>query len=196
MPPLPESGIMRVNSGHDSNIERELVIAETEQYKHRFFNTSIPRFDFPAPVVLTANPQEEERWHRPPTPVPPNVMFVRLRTSGTNLHLVRKAASAWTFLGVPIVLTFMAYYTGEPTAYPHVTESIEGPAYTWKQRHINSYWCPTPAFMQYALALVRDTAAVIPRLVTMCGSLESGYCKDCRSCETYYWQTLKRMKGE
>ena len=62
MPTLDEvgDGIVRINSGHDSNIGRDEVIRATEQYPRRFFNTSIAKFDFPAPVVLTANPREEE----------------------------------------------------------------------------------------------------------------------------------------
>jgi hypothetical protein len=34
------------------------------------------------------------------------------------------------------------------------------------------------------------------RLVSYCGSLEGSYCRLCRNCETYYLQTIKRMKGE
>ena len=82
-------GIVRVNCGNDSNNQREHVIASTAQYPRRFFNTSIPRFDFPGPVVLTANPKEEDEakyayplrdgdgWKAPAD----NIMFVRLRTS-------------------------------------------------------------------------------------------------------------------
>jgi hypothetical protein len=61
--PSPEkvdTGIVRMNCGHDSNIERDLVIETSKQYKEVFFNTSIPNLDFPGPVVLTANPKEEE----------------------------------------------------------------------------------------------------------------------------------------
>ena len=67
MPTLEEvgDGIVRVNSGHDSNIGRDEVIRATEQYPRRFFNTSIAKFDFPAPVVLTANPKEEEPVAQP-----------------------------------------------------------------------------------------------------------------------------------
>ena len=49
MPTLDEvgDGIVRINSGHDSNIGRDKVIRATEQYPRRFFNTSIAKFDFP-----------------------------------------------------------------------------------------------------------------------------------------------------
>ena len=41
-------------------------------------------------------------------------MFVRLRTSATNLRLVDQAVAAWTAAQVPVVITFMAYYDHEP----------------------------------------------------------------------------------
>ena len=50
-------GIVRVNCGNDSNNQREhVILASTAEYPRRFFNTSIAKFDFPGPVVLTANP--------------------------------------------------------------------------------------------------------------------------------------------
>src|SRR4030043_2218245 len=48
--------IVRVNSGHDSNLQKDLVLEVTKQYPKKFYNTSIPNFDFPAPVVFTCNP--------------------------------------------------------------------------------------------------------------------------------------------
>lgn len=179
MPTVEEvgNGIMRVNCGHDSNIEREKVIKETAIYKHRFFNTSIPKFDFPAPVVLTANPKEEKDYF---TKTAPNLMFVRLRVSSTNLNLIDCAVKYWSLEPIPVVLTFMAYYTDPPTKKE----------YEWKVRHINSYWCPTRDFMAYVLEREQDIGG---RGVTMCGTLESNFCKDCRNCETYYWQSLRYM---
>jgi hypothetical protein len=177
-------GIMRVNSGHDSNHEREMVIKATEIYPHRFFNTSIAKFDFPAPVVLTANPFEETRkyYTKIPNKIPKNLMFVRLRTSSTNLKLVREATQNWTAEGIPVVLTFMSYYSQEPPSKV---------LYEWKVRHINSYWCATKEFIESTLKSFKEEFG---RLVTMCGTPTSNLCKDCRNCETYYWQTLKHMK--
>jgi len=198
--PDPEEvgdGIVRVNCGHDSNIGRDEVIAATARYPRRFFNTSIPRYDFPAPVVLTANPGEEasfttplshgKDWRSPAE----NLMFVRLRTSATNLCLVNQAVAAWTAAQVPVVLTFMAYYDAEPGVPPRILEVVGGPCYEWRVRHINSYWCPTPAFIRWVMGLFKDN-----RLVSSCGSLDGPYCRLCRNCETYYLQTVKRMKGE
>ena len=125
--PTPEEvgdGIVRMNCGNDSNNQRDLVIETAKKYQRFFFNTSIPRFDFPGPVVLTANPKEEQEgsyampnwhgddWHSPAA----NLMFVRLRTSATNLRLVDRAVAAWTAAKVPVVITFMAYYDHEPVS--------------------------------------------------------------------------------
>ena len=77
--PTPEEvgdGIVRMNCGNDSNNQRDRVVETAKQYQRYFFNTSIPRFDFPGPVVLTANPKEEQEGsyamptigtRRPPT---------------------------------------------------------------------------------------------------------------------------------
>jgi hypothetical protein len=193
--PDPEEvgdGIVRVNCGHDSNIGRDEVIAATAKYPRRFFNTSIPTFAFPAPVVLTANPQEEEMGADPYGIKPPdNLTFARLRVSATNLNLIRKQVSRWSDWLVPVVLTFMAYYDREPKVPEEVATSVGGPCYEWRVRHINSYWCPTAGFIRYVMGLFRGN-----RLVSYCGSLEGSYCRLCRNCETYYLQTIKRMKGE
>jgi len=194
--PTPEEvgdGIVRVNCGHDSNIEREKVIKETEQYPRKFFNTSMPYLDFPAPVVFTANAEEEKPAKRPGQMKVDfkNSMFVRLRVSGTNLQHIQNAASAWTDWEIPVVLTFMAYYDKEPP-WDENNPMCRDEAYIWKTRHVNSYWCATKAFMVYVLNKMRP----ISRLVSLCGGLESNYCRECRNCETYYWQTIKRMRGE
>jgi hypothetical protein len=173
-------------------------IETAKKYKHAFYNTSIARFDFPGPVVLTANPKEEDhkfyhypklhqdQWISPAS----NLMFVRLRVSPTNLALIASATAAWTEAQVPVVLTFMAYYTEEPKA-PVIEILAAGKCYEWKVRHINSSWCPTPTFIQYVLRQHRDN-----RLVSYCGSLAGSYCRLCRNCETYYIQTVKRLRGE
>jgi hypothetical protein len=195
--PDPEEvgdGIVRVNCGHDSNIGRDEVIAATAKYSRRFFNTSIPKFDFPAPVVLTANPREEVPAYQPiflSDGPPANLMFVRLRVSSTNLHHIAEAVKRWTGQDVPVVLTFMAYYDAEPQVPAEVRASVGGPCYEWRVRHINSYWCPTAAFVRWVMAAYRGN-----RLVSYCGSLEGSYCRLCRNCETYYLQTIKRMKSE
>ena len=201
--------IVRMNSGHDSNFQRDLVIETAQKYRRYFFNTSIPNFDFPGPVVFTANPKEEEPALTPLSNawpsryrlwVPENIMFVRLRISASNLQLVKLAIKAWTDLQIPIVLTFMAYYERE--ALDATICDIDAKTlnkfsvaksdyYTWKTRHINSYYCPTKEFIAYVL---KEMKMVGGRLVTLCGTLDSNYCRDCKNCENYYYQTVKQIK--
>jgi hypothetical protein len=185
-----------MNSGHDSNLEKDTVIEAAKKYKHFFFNTSIPNFDFPGPVVFTANPKEEEFvWHPlvekgdgvKRIPIKQlqfldNLMFIRLRASITNIDLLRHAITGCTGYKIPIILTFMAYYDDPPV----MDENL----YTWKKRHINSYWCPTQKLMKHVLSEVEPYGH---RLVTICGRLDSNWCRDCHNCETYYWQAKKRL---
>ena len=193
--PTPEEvgdGIVRMNCGNDSNNQRDLVIEAAKKYQRFFFNTSIPRYDFPGPVVLTANPKEEDEAHYArPCLGPQNLMFVRLRTSSTNLRLVDRAVVSWTAAQIPVVITFMSYYDHEPVVPLDVAAAVSGPCYEWRVRHINSYWCPTRNFMCHVLNRYAGN-----RLVSMCSSLNSGYCRNCRNCETYYLQTMKRLRGE
>jgi hypothetical protein len=187
-------GIVRMNCGNDSNNQRELVIETAQRYRRYFFNTSIPRYDFPGPVVLTANAREEVPAHQPifiGEPPPANLMFVRLRVSSTNLRYIDDAVLRWTVQQVPVVLTFMAYYDVEPKIPTDVQVAVEGPCYEWRVRHINSYWCPTKEFMRWVMARYAQN-----RLVSMCSSIGSAYCRDCRNCETYYVQSMKRLRGE
>ena len=129
------------------------------------------------------------------------LMFNRLRVSPTNLDLIEDAIREWPLIGVPVVLTFMAYYDQDPPGC--VREPIcegscltcfmydEIPAYVWQVRHLNSYWCPTKQFKQYVLQRMKK---IWGRLVTMCGTLDSNYCKDCGNCEIFYKQTMKHLQ--
>jgi len=198
VPSVPEpeevgDGIVRMNCGNDSNVERELVIATARQYQHAFFNTSFPPLDFPGPVVWTANPNEENvcSSFNLDRPVRRNLMFVRLRVSGTNLPQIDRGVKGITNCQVPVVLTFMSYYSQVPVVDEVEVGLPAAECYVWKVRHINPYWCPTPAFMRKVLERYNDN-----RLVSMCGSIDTPYCRACRNCESYYWQTIKRMKGE
>lgn len=181
-------GIVRINSGNDSNIERERVILSTKRYPKRFFNTSIPEFDFPDPVVFTANPNEEVGVWFPgyfECKSFINLMFVRLRTSSTNLPIVAQAAKQWGDAGVPVLLTFMRYYD------EHVFAKQDKKQYVQRTHIKNSYWCPTASFMQYALKFVREFNSKIE----MCGTFVSNFCKDCLNCEKYYYLAKKRLKN-
>ena len=195
MPTVEEvgKGLLRINSGHDSNLEREKVIAATDAFPRRFFNTSIPRLDFPAPVVLTANPKEEESFFPPPDPVPDCLMFVRLRTSSTNLWLIKQAVDAWTDVGVHVVLTFMAYYDHRPgEELPGLHHNFQ--IYEWKVRHTNPYWCATEPFIRHVLKAMRSRSPLARRLVTMCGTPTSRWCRDCGNCIGHWYLANQRMR--
>lgn len=214
--PTPEevgSDVVRMNSGHDSNLQKDLVLETAAQYKHVFFNTAIPDFDFPAPVVFTANAKEEEpgwcpivnRWKKNRRLHPKHeklfdrIMFVRVRVSPTNWKYVEEMVACWTAKDIPVVLTFMAYYSQDPPGlekgvdafYLHVESGDLGyVAYTWKKRTLNSYWCPTRGYMVHCLSHMKKYGG---RLVTICGTLDNGKCSDCHNCDSYYWQTYKHM---
>jgi len=192
-------GIARMNAGHDSNYRRGEVIRQAKKYKHAFYNTSIPQFDFPGPVVFTANPKEEDvptiimAKELPSDEELKKIMFIRLRVSASNLDLVGDQISCWVRLDIPVVLTFMAYY--EDNALQKVLEKVPEAQvyYEWKVRHVNSYYCPTKNFKKMVMKRMNRIGG---RLVSMCGTFESNQCVDCKNCETFYWQTMKHLKGE
>lgn len=224
--------IVRVNSGHDSNLQSGRVIETTQHYSHKFYNTSIPDFGFPGPVVFTCN-------GRRPLMVecPENVMFVRIRCNTWDdiQYLVKWYAGRQ---GVPVVLTFMRYYGDEAAHGADTPIPTDCGDYEFRTHVSNAYWCPTPEaqvrmMRRYTLA---DTPSPIPspnggrgqdveRLtvpsgsqphssspsqwgrirppaggkgqgdggIRMCGTPWSSYCRDCRNCEFYYWETMRRM---
>ena len=193
------AGVFVHNCGHDSNLQKKLVLETAKVYKKVFFNTSIPNFEFPSPVVYTANPKEEEPAFLiyKEKPVPKNLMFVRLRISATNLPYIKEAVNHYTSIHVPVMLTFMSYYSKEPKAANVSTLGSLGvelwgvQCYEWRIRHINSYYCPTKKFIQIVMNHFSDN-----RLVSMCSSINDSYCRACRNCETYFIQTAKRLHGE
>jgi len=196
-PDIVGDGIVRVNAGHDSNIERELAIEQASRYKNYFFNTSIPNFDFPAPVVYTANREEElpPRSHSyPPNIVPANLMFVRLRVSASNLDKMLSLITSWVLADVPVVLTFMAYYEDEELEcvkrFSHPYLSTVDTLYEKKVHVKNTYWCATEQ-MKRAVCEILQVGR--NRLLSMCGTITSSRCKDCMNCVSHYWITKRRM---
>lgn len=173
IPEPDDSKIIRMNSRHDSNIQKELVLATAKRYKDVFFNTSLPKFDFPGPVVWTANPNEEVGI--PERRLPSNIMFVRLRTSSTNRRYIRRAIDWITAQNIPVVLTFMSYYRAFPP---------NSAAYDWKIRHENKYWVPKESFIKVTMTWFKNNP-----LVFRCGD----WCKDCRNCESLYWRCRAKI---
>jgi hypothetical protein len=185
--------IVRVNDGNDSNVQRELVIASTSQYDHRFFNTSIPQLDFPAPVVLTVNPgrKTDVSWHRLEH-IPKNLMFVRIRTNTWNLDsVVDPAVQYYTThpeRGVPVVLTFMAYFRTEDEMPPEHRKH-----YVFRRRTTNDYMAITTEAWREIMKRYQDNG-----LVYSCGKIEGEkgdtHCLRCGNCVREYHNTRERMR--
>lgn len=172
--------IVRVNSGHDSNFFKDLVLRKTAKYPRKFYNTSAPNFDFPAPVVFTCNGGKDgELKFVEPTP---NLMFVRVRVEAWDLATIKNAIGHYLEkYGIPVVLTFMRYYDG--TKIPEAAKS----AYEWKKHLVNEYYCPRPEEILKIMAQFKGTG------VRMCGTPVSSNCIDCRNCELLYWECMRRM---
>ncbi len=172
-----EGKIVRVNTGHDSNIQRKLVLEKTAGYRLKFFNTSIPRFDFPGPVAFTCNGKKLLLVE--PTS---NLMVVRIRVSTWNFKEVDRAVEHYLARHkIPVLLTFMRYYD--------VSKIRNKENYEKKEHILNEYWCLKPE------AILRVLERYKGRGVRMCGTPVSSFCVDCRNCEFLYWDCLRRMRN-
>jgi hypothetical protein len=171
---------VRVNSGHDSNIGRKEVIAATARYPRLFYNTAIPQFSFPAPVVFTCNGGRDGKLKLvAPTP---NLMFVRVRTDSWDMETVDKAVAHYLQKhGIPVVLTFMRYYDGTK-----IPESARGD-YEWVRHLVNDYYCPKPETILRVMGRYKGAG------VRMCGMPWSSYCADCRNCEFLFREAMRRV---
>jgi hypothetical protein len=187
--PSPEQAagrVVRCNDGNDSNHDRAVVMAAAELYRHVFFNTSIPHdlAGFQRPVVLTVNPGDmTDTSAHLLDPIPPNLMFVRVRTNAWNTDLVRQVVEYYTPKQVPVVLTYMAYY--------HIRLPPEySDCYTFRQRTMNSYYCITPAAAAEITAPYSTNAYVYS-----CGKDVSTYaCARCGHCLREYFATQERLR--
>jgi len=191
--PSPEdvgTRVVRINDGNDSSVNRELVMRETQQYPMRFYNTSDPVAigQFDAPVVLTVNPgsMTDTAFVRLVPPIPPNLMFVRVRTNTWNLAVVRDAVKYYSAREVPIVLTFMAYFD-TPIRAGHESD------YVYRKRTLNSYWAITTLAWQRVIRQYEYN-----KWVYSCGKIEGELgttaCRHCGNCLREYFATIERMR--
>ena len=195
-----EGRVVRVNDGNDSNVQRSLVIEAVQIYPDRFYNTAIPRDikDFDAPVVLTVNPGKmtDSDFYQV-DPIPPNLMFVRVRTNMWNLdNLVRPAIQYYSARHVPVILTFMAYHSLQPEfgAKPKEGSCTYGDYYTYRKRTTNSYYAIKSDAWQSVMANY-----LFNRWVYSCGTEgENGYsgCRYCGNCLREYFNTRERMRSQ
>ena len=173
--------VIRVNDGNDSNYQKLLVLQATRRYPLKFFNTSIPNLNFPAPVVLTVNPgaMTDIDAHLICNP-PPNLMFVRFRTNTWNLDLAKSVVSFYSDRGVPIVLTFMAYANlPQPKACGD---------YQWRKRTMNTYYAISYESWKEIMHQHRNNLSVYS-----CSGPDVALCRHCGNCLREYWATRERM---
>ena len=180
--------IVRVNSGHDSNLCRDdtLILASPNSavaFKHAFFNTSLPRFDFPRPVVFTANPGWMKwQFHEPATHWKwDNLMFVRFLVPDLTIETrIRLALAAKPYLArdLFIVLTFMRYTERPKKNY----------GYTQMNHFTHYWWAATlPSRRCFLNDMLRDEPTFQGRL-GVCGGLDGDErCAACGICESTYW---------
>ena len=177
--------VVRINDGNDSNVDRALVLECAKRYDRHFFNTSIPKLDFPGPVVLTVNPGKLTDWnfHRVSN-CPPNLMFVRFRTNTWNLDLCADAVEFYTKQNVPVVLTFMAFYDDE-------IKEGHSQNYSLRKRTLNSYNVITPEAWDLTMSKFSSN-----NLVYSCGKDANTFsCARCGNCMREYYVACERLKS-
>lgn len=195
LPNMPEPEnvswqVVRVNDGNDSNNNQEKVINDTAHFLHKFYNTSIPKDldKFPGPVVLTVNPRRMTDKRAVLLQSPPlNLMYVRFRTNTWNLPLCDKVVKHYSQKGIPIVLTFMAYFD---TASKIPTSCSAD--YIFRRRTLNSYFAITTSAWHDVMRRYENN-----KWVHSCGKIEGEkgdtHCRHCGNCLREYFATLTRM---
>lgn len=181
--------VVRVNDGNDSNVDRDFVIRSTQPYPMKFYNTAIPKNlgEFDAPVVLTLNPGKDtdNSWAKLKT-IPGNLMFVRFRINTWNWLLARDAIDYYSKKEIPIVLTFMAYFS--KSIHPDHSQN-----YVFRKRTLNSYYAITTKAWEWVMHKFRYN-----KWVYSCGKIEgekgTTVCRHCGNCLREYFATMARMR--
>lgn len=181
--------VVRINDGNDSNVNQESVLRLTRNFRMKFFNTSIPNNleHFRDPVVLTVNPGEmtNKDYHKLKS-IPKNLMFVRFRTNTWNLELCSRAIDYYSMRNVPIILTFMAYFTGKMRpGFEH--------NYVFRKRTLNSYNAITTEAWERVMSKYKYN-----KWVHSCGKIEGEkgdtHCRFCGNCLREYYATMEKMR--
>jgi len=169
-----------------------MVMKAVEKYPLKFYNTcsmrDLEKYD--APVVFTINPGS---WtDKCPdsliynTPVASNLMFIRVRTNTWNIDLVELVVAHFTKIGVPVVLTFMAYHELES-----IPEHYKGD-YIYRKRTVNSYYAIRTCNWAWLMDEYRFN-----KLVYSCGKIEgeigTTLCRYCGNCLREFYATMERM---
>ena len=192
LPNMPEvedtvNRVVRVNDGNDSNNDVALVRKATEDYANVFYNTSIPKNleSFIDPVVLTVNSGKmTDNVAHLLDPIPKNLMFVRVIANTWNVRVINDAVAHYTVKDVPVVLTFMAYYT---ESIPEEHKQY----YSYRKRTLNSYWVIT----QEGWDEVYSRYKYNPYVYTCGRDADTHACKFCGNCLREYYATLERIRS-
>ena len=184
---IAEKYPIRVNDGNDSNNDFLQVITDTMFIPMKFYNTCVPKVEhFPSPVVLTINPSDitDTNFHKLKS-IPDNLMFVRIRVNTWNIEtVVKPAVDYYTSRGVPVVLTFMAYYTIPiPEGHKHY--------YVTRKRTTNIYDAIKGGVWKGIMEKFEGN-----KLVYSCGEDINGTisCKYCGNCMREFWNTTYRLE--
>lgn len=189
--------VVRVNDGNDSNNDSASVMAACKHYPLKFYNTSMPHNldKFDAPVVLTVNPSTQTDVSAVLLePVPENLMYVRVRTNTWNLdEVVDPAVKHYVNRSIPVILTFMAYYSKDSVPEAHRDD------YIWRGRTLNAYWAITTCAWERIMdRYLRGGRSKEQRsLVYSCGKIEGELgitkCVRCGNCLREFFATTERM---
>ena len=182
--------IVRVNDGNDSSYKIDEVLKATKKYKQKFFNTANPSMlnKFKEPVVLTINPgnMTDKKFYRL-VDIPINLMFVRIRVNTWNIEkIVDKAIDYYTIKKIPIVLTFMAYYT----SMLNIPENHKSKNYSFRKRTLNSYYVITNQVEHKIYNRYKNNVYVYT-----CGYKGNFSCHRCGNCLREYYATKERIKN-
>jgi len=175
--------VVRVNSGNDSNIDRENVIKVASRYDDFFFNTSVPMFEFPGPIVFTVNGRGDDKSFLVSKKECKKFMFVRFRLNLWNLDEADKVVAHYTALGTPVVMTFMRYSDKKNIQPAHLR------SYKWEKHILSEYYMLKKKKVVEVMGRWKENP-----LVKKCGSLESDFCRDCGNCYNLYFEWKKKQK--
>jgi len=165
-------------------LSRDTLVEMCRYYYPRvFWNTSIPDFRFPGPVVFTCNGRGQYFRY-----CPPNVMAVRIRFNSWEWDSLRALAEFYDAQAVPILLTSMRY--SEESSIPEAHRQD----YTHKKHVLNSYWT-LPAAEQFRIKDAVQGVCEHVGIVRLCGEGHS-LCRDCGNCAMLFDRCVGRMQEE
>jgi hypothetical protein len=198
---LCENRVVRVNDGNDSYFLSPVEIAHIIQtFPMCFFNTSVPKDLWKyqgenqaghfvhIPYVLTVNPGiDTDKKFTKLDGKNLSLMFVRFRTNTWNLSLAKECVKYYSEREIPIILTFMAYFT-ELEAIPE--DHLKN--YVYRKRTSNEYYAITTEAWRNVMKNFEDN-----KWVHSCGKIEGEKgdtrCRFCGNCLREYFSAKERM---